>query len=99
MIKLDSLKEYCELFDCTVLQDRENTNDTYPSYKTVLALGFHPELDVGIYGSSLTPYFPSETKLLAYCQSPEGWQQLNSEGLAMFGNDWQEIIDSYIQDK
>lgn len=69
-----NIKEVCELFDVTVIDDLDvteyetiNGEDVPVKFKTVHALGWHSEMSAGIRGGTMTGWFDSIEALENFC--------------------------------
>lgn len=76
------IKDICELFDCQVRTDisdppRFHTDNARPV--PVYALGQPTEMDAGLWGYTLTPWFYSMKSLERYCHSKKGREAINRE--------------------
>ena len=64
----NALREVCDLFDVTVLQDYWAGTDEHPEAgHPLFALGQHGELAAGLRRFEMTPHFETLDKLYSFC--------------------------------
>lgn len=83
----DTIEEICELFDCVVIEDYEDFDDTY-------SIGSHGDWTCHEKGYKLTPVFKSYDELEAFCETDEGKEYINEAAGRVFF-DWDVDLEDW----